>query len=485
MTSAIRHHDVLPATAADLLQTFSRGELAPDAVARQTLQGARAWEPHIGAFTRLTEDAAMQAAAESTRRWAAGQPRALEGIPYTVKDTLSVRGFPSRKGSRATPDMACEESSPVVQHMEAAGCALVGITTTPEFGVGPLTISPLTGTTRNPWDPRRHAGGSSGGAAAAIAAGIGYAAVATDAGGSARIPAALCGVAGFKPTAGRFPTYPSNPSFPMASPGIIARNARDLALFSDTMAQPDARDPESLAPPAGPLGGQLEAFARMPGAERKKTRIAFSTTLGYAERVDPEVVQSVRDAVAHLEQHGFGVEEAAPELTSPVPTFMTLFAATQAYVVGKMTEEQQALLGPAVSGAAQRGRALRVEQYLAAQDQRRHYARTLQLFHERYAFLVTPTVATTAFDAQRTTPEGFESDPRAWTPFASLFNLTAQPVISIPCGLSRAGLPIGLQIAGPRFADAGVLALAHLFEATQPSPIGLPTLPVPDARDHA
>lgn len=359
----------------------------------------------------------------------------------------------------------------MVDHAFNSGAALLGITTTPEFGAGPVTISPLTGITRNPWNPEKSSGGSSGGAAASMSAGMGYAALATDAGGSIRIPSALCGVVGFKPTGGLVPTYPANVAGTMSSPGAITRNVQDAALMFDLLAAPDMRDPEMYL-------SRSQRSAEHLGKPVPRAVIASSTTFGYARKVDAEVAAAVERAARHFEDLGFTVEEADPGIENPIQAFLALFRSGFAYTLRNMSDEQMQRIGPALKDVVAEGRRVTVSEYLAAQDARRELGRKLAQLHSRHAFLLSPTVAAPAFTADRWMPESFEQygDMRAWVPFTSVFNMTQQPAISVPCGMTEAGLPIGLQIVGPRFADAQVLAAAHLYETTRPIELGRPAL---------
>lgn len=469
--------DPAAATAVELLAAYGAGLLSPREVARCQMERLHALDAGVNAFRVATPELALAAAAASEGRRHRGHIGALDGVPFSVKDTLTVAGLPCRRGSLAAPDTPAAESAPVVDRVQEQGGMLLGITTTPEFGAGPVTISPLTGVTRNPWDLRVNAGGSSGGAAAAVASGIGCVALATDAGGSARIPAALCGVVGFKPTGGRLPTYPPNVAGTLSAPGFIARDVRDIALLMNICARPDLRDAEML-PPDGcdHLAGldRLANGADDPGG----LRIAFSTDLGFARRVAPEIRDAVRAAAAHFERLGYQVEEAAPPISDPVDFFVPLFQAGFAYTSRDFSEAQRAQLGPALHAAITAGARVPLFDYMAAQDQRRSVARRMNAFHQRFDFLVTPTTAATAFEAERWVPPDFEDLPntRAWIPFTSLFNLSQQPAISVPCGLSDAGLPIGLQIAGPRFSDARVLQLAQHFFLTHPAAAMRPPL---------
>lgn len=465
------------ATATQLLAAFQAGALSPVEVTRHALARVDALNGHVNAFRVVSDERARAAARVAEHRYRQGNPGVLEGLPFSVKDTLMVAGISCRRGSLAMPDEPAKESAPVVDHAEAKGGVLLGITTTPEFGAGAVTISPLTGVTRNPWNLAMNAGGSSGGAGAAVASGLGSVALATDAGGSSRIPAALCGIVGFKPTGGRLPTYPPNVAGTLSAPGLMARDVRDIALLMNVCAQPDLRDAEMLAPDATDYLATVDTLAQ-DTARPRKIRIAFSTDMGFARRVDPEVSEAVRAAASHFAQLGYQVEEAPAVIDDPIGFFVTLFQAGFAYTSRGFTADQMARIGPALRTAVQAGSQVGLFDYMAAQDLRRTVARRMNEFHRRYDFLILPTTATTAFDAERWVPAEFEDLPntRAWTPFTSLFNLSQQPAISVPCGLSRRGLPIGLQIAGPRFADARVLQLAHHFFSTYPAAAARPAL---------
>jgi aspartyl-tRNA(Asn)/glutamyl-tRNA(Gln) amidotransferase subunit A len=466
------NQDIAYLSLSELISHYRAKTLSPVEVTLNALARIDEVNGALNALSIVTRERAIADAHGAEQRLRKGAPKGLlDGVPITVKDTLMVKGLPFRRGSLATSDEPVKESAPIVDHALNSGAVLLGITTTPEFGAGPVTISPLTGITRNPWNLDTNSGGSSGGAAASMAAGIGYAALATDAGGSIRIPSALCGVVGFKSTGGRLPTYPANVAGTLSSPGAITRSVRDAALMMDVMAAPDVRDAEMQPPYDKSFSVELDI-------ELPRCKIAFSTTLGYAPKVDPEVAAAVLKAAKHFEDLGFIVEEADPGIEYPIHTFLSLFRPGFAYTLRNMSDEQMELIGPTLRDVVAQGRQVSVLEYLAAQDARRALARKLQEFHSKYALLITPAVAVPAFTADRWKPESFSefADMRAWTPFLSLFNLTQQPAISVPCGLTESGLPIGLQIVGPRFADSNVLRAAHLYETTRGFSLGMPPL---------
>lgn len=464
---------------ADVVEAYRTRTLSPVEVVSSALERIARHNGKINAFTVVAGERALAEARQAERRWTAGAPLGpLDGVPISVKDTLMVKGFAFRRGSRATSEAPVAESAPVVDHALSSGATFLGITTTPEFGAGPVTISPLTGITRNPWDLRKNAGGSSGGAAAAVASGMGQAALSTDAGGSTRIPASLCGSVGFKPTGGRLPTYPPNVAGALSSPGIIARTVKDVAIVMNAVAKADPRDAEMLPPDGVDYSACLSDRLHSSGGAARKIRIAFSAGLGYAPKVDAQVATLVERAARHFESLGFIVEQADPGIDNPIDHFLTLFRSGFAYTMGKFSAAQRELIGPALREVVEQGECVTVAQYLAAQDARRALARKLHEFLSDYSLLLTPSVAVPAFTAERWTPEEFADfpDTRAWTPFGYVFNMTQQPAISVPCGLTKEGLPVGLQIIGARFADAEVLRAAHLYESTRPVQIGRPPL---------
>ena len=338
---------------------------------------------------------------------------------------------------------------------------ILGKTTTPEFGCKGETNSPLTGITRNPWDPAKTPGGSSGGTAAAVAAGMGPLSVGTDGAGSVRIPAAFCGNFGLKPSFGRVPAYPLSPMGTVAHLGPHAMSVADAALMMNVLKRPDARDWTSL--PFDPSDYTIGLDDGVRGL-----RIAFSPTLGYA-RVDPEVAASVQAAVRDLEALGAHVEAVDPGFDDPLEITTGLwFAGTWAIWSG-LDAGQQAVTDPDFRAEAMLGAGYGALDLHRLTLRRAALGAHMRGFMERFDLLVTPAVAVTAFDAR---PAGHTPmEPSAmlgWTPFSYPFNLTQQPACTIPCGLSAAGLPIGLQFVGPMFGDALVLRAARAYESVRP-----------------
>ncbi|MFF6640653.1 amidase [Streptomyces althioticus] len=448
-------------TAARLVDGYRKGEFGPVEVTRAALRRAEEIQPEVNAFVRLLADDALQRAAASAERWRRGEQLGpLDGVPVTVKDILLLRGAPTLKGSRTVdPAGRWDEDAPSVARLRERGAVFLGKTTTPEFGWKGVTDSPLSGVTRNPHDPSRTAGGSSGGAAAAVALGAGPLALGTDGGGSVRIPAAFCGIFALKPTYGRVPLYPASAFGTLAHVGPMTRDAADAALLMDAIAAPDPRDWSGLPPAPGPFSEAL-------GGGVRGLRVAFSPSLGGQVRVDPGVAAVVRRAVERLAGLGAYVEETDPDLADPVEAFHTLWFAGAARVTQPLGREQRERLDPGLREICREGGRLSALDYLAAVDVRMDLGRRMGRFHDAYDLLVTPTLPVTAFEAGAEVPRG--SGHRrwtGWTPFTYPFNMTQQPAASVPVGLAN-GLPVGLQLVAARHRDDLVLRAAHaLYEA--------------------
>ncbi|MFJ2603550.1 amidase [Streptomyces sp. NPDC091279] len=454
--------DLTELTATRLLEGYRTGEFSPEDATRATLDRAERIQPEVNAFVRLLPEEALARARDSTERWRRGEPTGpLDGVPVTVKDIILLRGSPTLKGSKTTPEGGSwNEDAPSVARLREAGAVFLGKTTTPEFGWKGVTDSPLNGVTRNPHDPSRTAGGSSGGAAAAVAMGAGPLALGTDGGGSVRIPAAFCGIFALKPTYGRVPLYPSSAFGTLAHVGPMTRDAADAALLLDVIGVPDARDWSALDTEPGSYAGAL-------GGGVRGLRVAYSPSLGGQVAVRPAVAAAVRRAVEGLAELGAYVEEADPDFTDPVDAFHTLWFSGAARVTEQLASGQRELLDPGLREICAAGARLSALDYLAAVDVRMALGRRMGRFHETYDLLVTPTLPITAFEAGAEVPKG--SGLRrwtGWTPFTYPFNLTQQPAATVPVGVDGDGLPVGLQIVAARHRDALVLRAAHaLYEA--------------------
>lgn len=462
--------DLTQRPAHELLQLYRSGQASPVEVTQAVLARIERLNPQINAFCVVDPDAALASARASEARWQAhrssGAPVGeLEGVPTTIKDLILTRGWPTLRGSRTIdPQQAWDVDAPATARLREAGAVLLGKTTTPEFGCKGETNSPATGITRNPWNTAHTPGGSSGGAAAAVAAGLGPLAVGTDGAGSVRIPAAFCGNVGLKPSFGRVPAYPLSPFGSVAHLGPHTMSVRDAALMMNVLKKPDARDWTSLPPESTDYTVGLEDGIR-------GLRIAYSPTLGYARNVHPEITAAVDAGVRQLQALGAHVEQVDPGFDDPLDITTGLWFLGAHTVWSGLTPEQQAVTDPDFRAEAALGAQLSAAQVQQLNLRRGVLGSHMRQFMQRYDLLVTPSVAVPAFEAR---PAGtVPMDPQAmlgWTPFSYPFNLTQQPAITVPCGLTSKGLPMGLQIVGPMFGDALVLRAARAFESVHPVP---------------
>jgi aspartyl-tRNA(Asn)/glutamyl-tRNA(Gln) amidotransferase subunit A len=457
-------HEPHEMTAAELSAQYRTKDLSPVEVVTALLGRIEALDSEINCFCLIDRDATITQAEASEERWMAGEPLSpLDGVPVAIKDLLITKGWATRRGSLTVdPKGPWNDDAPTVARLKEAGAVMLGKTTTPEFGWKGSTDSPLTGITRNPWNKAKTPGGSSGGSSAALAARFAPLALGTDGGGSIRIPASFAGVFGLKPSFGRVPAYPLSPFGTVAHVGPMTRTVRDAALMMNAIARPDARDWFGL-----PDDG-VDYTARL-GETMKGKRIAYSPRLGWVQRVLPDVERLVAEAVKRFEAMGAIVEKVDPPMAEPSDIFQKLWWSGAGFLLGDLPEEQKAKLDPGLRRMAEEGVKIDKKAYLAATAARGTYGSQMRIFMEKYDFLLTPAIATTAFNVGQLSP--LDDDGKAWmswTPFSFPFNLTQQPAASVPCGFSGDGLPVGLQIVGKMFDDAGVLAACAAYEAADP-----------------
>ncbi|MGE5596863.1 MAG: amidase, partial [Hyphomicrobiales bacterium] len=437
-----------------------RKERSAREVTEEALRRIEAGNARLNAFVYVDPDAALRAAAALDDRIARGEdPGPLAGVPLGVKDLAPVAGMPCTFGSRAYQDNIPTEDSVEVTRLKAAGCVVLGKTNTPEFGYKGFTENEVYGVTRNPWNPALTPGGSSGGSAAAVAAGLVPIATASDGGGSIRIPAGFCGCYGIKPTAGRIPIVSDHyPHWSTHSTlGPVSRTVRDAARYLDAAAGPHPDDLNSLE---GPAGGYEEAVLAGPPAIR---RVAWSNDLGYAA-VDPEVAAIARSAAEALAKTlNAEFAEAHPGFEDPMPAWFIIGAPGDAYGLDTMPADLVGLLSHGYRRFADSGREFTAVQYAEALDKRHQVNRQVNRFFEQYDLLLTPTLAAPPFIAEGPPPSvigGREVGPAGFIPFTYPFNLTGHPAATLPAGLTAAKLPVGLQVVAPRFAEKLLLAVS-------------------------
>jgi aspartyl-tRNA(Asn)/glutamyl-tRNA(Gln) amidotransferase subunit A len=446
-------------TARETAGLIGRKELSSVEVVRRALDEAEATQATLNAFTVLRRDEALNEARSAEAALMRGDALgALHGLPFSVKDLISVEGLPYTFGSRAMADNIGKVDAPSVERARAAGAILIGKTTTSEFGCKPVGDSPLTGVTRNPIDLKLTPGGSSAGGAASVAAGITPFALGTDGGGSIRIPAAFTGTFGFKANFGRVPVWPAAATPTLAHVCPLAHNIRDAALLLQAVAGYDPRDPAAIA---GPVPDFLVAC----DAPLQGLRIAWSPTLGYAEP-EPEVVEICARAARLLERAACLVEEVERVFTADPEDLWTVeFYAGVGTRLRPILESRRDLLDPAVAEILDAALALDMRAYYDSVFRRYALRDEMFAFFRRYDALLSPTLPISALEAGRNIPTGFEHrNLVSWVYYTYPFNLTGQPAASLPVGLSSRGMPVGLQIVTPRNDEESALKSAAWLE---------------------
>jgi aspartyl-tRNA(Asn)/glutamyl-tRNA(Gln) amidotransferase subunit A len=438
--------------------------LSPVELVRAVLDRIEKVNPVLNAFCTVTAESAVQAARDSEEAVMRGGPLGpLHGLAFSIKDLALTRGVLSMFGSHIFADRVPDTDAPFVRRLREAGGILVGKTTTPEFGWKALGDSPLTGITRNPWNPAMTTGGSSAGAGAAAAAGLGPLHQGSDGAGSIRIPSAFCGIVGHKPTFGRVPMWPVSNTDSTSHAGPMTRTVADAALMLSVMAGPDPWDQTSLEALPADYVGLLDRGV-------KGRRVAFSPDLD-GLRVDADVAALVRTAAAAFEMLGCAVEEVRPGFADSAEIVRCLWSSHYAGNYGPYVAEWGARMDPGLLACIEHGRGYSAADYVAVRGRKLAHWDSVRALFERYDLLLTPTVSVAAFPVGRLNPEHFPQHPWDWLPWASFsypFNFTGQPAATVPAGFTTAGLPVGLQIVGRRFDDLGVLQAAAAFEQARP-----------------
>lgn len=456
-------NDLLSMTALELLQAYRDKKLSPVEVTSAMLDQIEKLDHHTNAWCLIDRDTTLEYARASEARWQKGEARGqVDGVPVAVKDVFLTPMWPTLKGSKTVnPESTLNKEAPAVAALNRNGYVPLGKTTTPEFGWKGVTDSPLCGPTNNPWNPERTAGGSSGGSGVSVALGQGPLALGTDAGGSIRIPAAFCGIVGHKPTQGEVPHWPISPFGTLAHAGPMTWTVADTALMMNVLTEADPRD--SLAAPRRHIDYLKDLDAGVKGL-----KIAFSPSLGYVD-VDPEIEDAVAKAVKVLEELGAEIVQKDPGFTDPLASFGHLFYGGAANAMRDLGRKKRELMDPNLVQVAEKAEKRSMMDYLAAVNERMALSERMSLFHTRYDLLVTPALPITAFKTNREVPEDWPNTRwPTWTPFTYPFNMTGQPAISVPCGFSSDGLPIGIQIVGARFDDKRVLQAAHAYQQAAP-----------------
>src|SRR5215213_6511118 len=421
-----------------LVKLYKARKASPVEATKAAIARIEAFNPQLNAFQHLDPDGALRAARAAEKRWKKGGKRLsdIDGVPITIKDMVMTKGLPTRMGSLATDaDGPWTLDSPVGQHLRQAGTVLLGKTTSPEYGWKGVTDSALFG--------------------------------ATHGAGSVRIPCSFTGLFGLKPTQARVPLYPPSAQGTLSHIGPMTRTVRDAALMMNVMARPDSRDP---------YGRPDDEEDYLKGFEKgvKNLRIAYSPNLGFVEKekIDRDVAQAVENAVKVFRTLGAKVVEDSPDLMGldPRRILNAHWQSNVAILVKTFAPEKRALMDPGLLKAAEHGANLGQETVVTAIHQRQQVAAIMNAFMAKYDLLLTPTMPMTAFAVNENAAWGGDGVDIGWTPFSLTFNLTRQPAATIPCGLDREGLPIGLQIVSGHARDALVLRAAAAYERVRPIP---------------
>lgn len=464
------------ASARELAQRVHARELSALEIAQAMCARVARLESQLNAFADFDPEVPLAAAREVDRRLAAGEALLLAGVPFTVKDNLWLGGRPATFGSRLFADFIAPRDSWCVARLRALGAVPLGVTNCSEFACKGITATPLHGPTRNPWDLQRTPGGSSGGAVAAVAAGIGPLALATDAGGSTRRPAAHTGLVGMKPTLGRVPNPWGfdDPNHLVSVIGQIGRDVEDVAWMLDLLTAWEPADPLSCPAFVSP---DAMATLKQP---LPVLRLAWSPQLGCGMPIDDDVLAAIEAAVARLRAAGWVIEQADPVWPAQAREYplLELQQAGLAQLYGDAWKKSPHHFDPDIGAQIELGLAVggaRIAELLRLRE-RQHAAMTE--FFAQHDALLCPVAPVEAWPLGSPGPSligGRPAGPRGHAAFTPLFNYASVPAISIPCGSGRNGLPVGLQIVGPRFADARVLQLAwhaeQVLGRAQPSPL--------------
>ncbi len=443
--------DLCHLDATELVAGYRARTFSPIDVLDAVLARTDRLNPRFNMFYHLDAQAARAAAEASARRWNAGAPLGtLDGVPVSIKDSIAMQGTPMRVGSRAV-NIVSREDGPPTARLREAGAVLFAKTTMPDHGMFGAGTSTAFGLTRNPWNPAFNTSGSSSGAGAALAAGLGPLSIGSDIAGSVRLPASLCGLASLKPTHG---VVPHLPPVAVREAGPMARSARDLPAAFDVLTGADLRDFGSVP---------VVACAEPAWREPRALRVGVLLDVGYGDPAEAAVVAAVRRMAEALAGAGARVEEMPPMLSvDPLPALARIAATTTLARFEGMTEEQRALSYPRLRAFAEQARGLTALDLQAAQQAVDAAKAAVVQATSPYDYVIAPVLSTVNWPAEKDAPN--DDDIYRLTSFCGMFNQTGQPVGCVCAGFDARGLPIGMQIVGRRFDDRGVMLLAQLCE---------------------
>jgi aspartyl-tRNA(Asn)/glutamyl-tRNA(Gln) amidotransferase subunit A len=453
-------------SAVELVALYARREASPVEVLNDLLAHIERCEPRIAALWALDADAALAAAHESERRWRRGDALPLDGVPVTIKDNIATRGVPVPLGCAATALVPAAADAPPAARLREAGAVMVAKTTMPDLGMLSSGLSSFHALARNPWDLTKNPGGSSAGAGAACAAGYGPLHLGTDIGGSIRLPAGWCGIVGFKPSLGRIPIHP-----PYAGrvAGPMTRTVHDAALAMRVLAQPDVRDTMSLPQ-------QDVAWDRL-DIDVRGLKIGLWVDAGWGMAPDAEVLTTVNAAAHAFEQAGAVVETLPPFTTREMIDGLDAFWRMRAWQdIGAWPVERQRRVLPYIFQWAEGAAMLSAEQVFRGHAQMAAIRDATVAATQRFDFVLSPVSPVVSFPAEFASPLNDPAKPFEHIAFTLPFNMSEQPAIALNAGYGASGFPIGVQLAGRRHDDLGVLRIARAFEQLRGPQRPWPTL---------
>jgi aspartyl-tRNA(Asn)/glutamyl-tRNA(Gln) amidotransferase subunit A len=459
-------------SAFQLASAVRKKQISPVEITQAVLDRIERLNPRLNAFCTMMIDEATEAARLAEEQVMRGESLGLlHGVPVSVKDNLYIKGVRTTFGSKLLENEVTDADAPSIERLKQAGAILIGRTNSPEFGWKGVCDNLVFGTTRNPWDLDLTPGGSSGGASAAVASGLGPIGMGTDGGGSLRIPASFCGLVGHKASFGRVPTWPGVSVGDLRHIGGITRTVTDSALLLNVIAGPDERDHGSLPTDDIDYVADLDRGIA-------DLRIAYSGDLGYATTND-EVARACASAAASLADAGAKVDNVELDWQDPHACWSVFFYGASGARLGGELEQHGHLLDPGLRKCVEQAVKMTAVDLTDAMTEREAFWQRVRELFESYDLLITPTLAVPPFPINQDNADSLTGEAQGelqWTQFTYPFNLTGQPACSVPAGWTNGGLPIGIQMIGPRFGDAVVLRAARALEQIQPWEDSWPSL---------
>jgi aspartyl-tRNA(Asn)/glutamyl-tRNA(Gln) amidotransferase subunit A len=462
----VKKEDICFMSACDMADKIKTQELTSVEITEAIIDRIEKINPIINAYCTTTFNLSREMAKKADDAVKKGEKLGiLHGLPTSIKDLTDTKGIRTTHGSKIYEDFIPEEDNLTVSKLKDAGIVILGKTNTPEDGHKSVTDNLIFGETKNPWHLERTCGGSSGGAAAAVASGLGPLALGSDGGGSIRTPSSLCGVYGLKPNFGRIARNFDHMAFcTLSHYGPIVRYVKDAALMLDAMAGPNFIDKYSL------YQGKND-FVKALEVKPKKIKIGYSMNLGFVKAVDKEVEKCVLNAVQKFENFDWSVEEVNLKLKKVERSFAIMVTAALAYDYKSLMNKWRDKITPTLVRLIDAGMNYNALDLISAESQRQAIEKIIYRYFKNYDILITPTNAAPAFELGAMFPpiiNGINVSPVTWHAFALPFNISWNPAASIPCGWNKEGLPIGMQIVGKLWNESIVLQVSKAFEEIAP-----------------